>query len=173
MSKHLLFASLLAITSAGLASAQSPSAKAEVKHYRLTVVVSLGEATPSEQSFTLDVPVGPGGNGAAKISLVSGTSADASSLVQQTFECSDVHASATGLHINMAMQSDREAPAIAGIVSARRQHGEFQRQLDVALGKPTVVTNAMVLTPLGDTDPALAAKLAPPAPKITVTAVAL
>ena len=55
-------------------------------------------------------------------------------------------ASATGLHINMAMQSDREAPAIPGVVSSRRQHGDFQRQLDIALGTPTVVTNEMVLS---------------------------
>ncbi len=173
MSKHLIFASLLAISSTSLATVQAHVGSAEAKHYRLTVVVSLGQDSPVEQSFTLDVPVGPKGNGAAKISLVSGDSSDASSLVQQTLELSDVHTSATGLHINMAMQSDRQAPAIPGVVSSRHQHGEFQRQLDIALGTPTVVTKEMVLRPLGDTDPALAARFAAPAPKITVTAVAI
>ena len=173
MARQLFLASLLAISSASLANAQAPGINPEVKHYRLTVVVSLGQVSPVEQSFTLDVPVGPKGNGAAKISLVSGDTNDASSVVQQTLECSDVHVSATGLHINMAMQSDREAPAIPGVVSSRHQHGDFNRQLDIALGTPTVVTSEMVLTPLGDTDPALAAKLAPPAPKITITAVAI
>ena len=172
MSKHLVFASLLAVSLTSLATAQTPVATAEAKHYRLNVVVSLVRDSTTDQSFTLDVPVGPKGNGAAKISLISGDSSDASSLVQQTLECSDVHASATGLHINMAMQSDREAAAIPGIVSSRHQHGDFQRQLDIALGTPTVVTNEMVLTPLGDTDPALAAKLAPRL-KITITAVAI
>ena len=174
MSKHLFGAALLAIASASFASAQAPvGSSAETKHYRLTVVVSLGQVSPVEQSFTLDVPVGPKGNGAARVTLVSGDVGDSRSLVQQTFQCSNVHASATGLHINMAMQSDREAPALPGVISSRHQHAEFQRQLDLALGTPTVVTNEMVLTPLGDTDPALAARIAPPAPRITVTAVAM
>ena len=89
-------------------------------------MVSLERVSPVEQSFTLDVPVGPKRNGAAKISLVSGDTGDASSLVQETLQCSDVHVSDTGLHINIAMQSDREAPAIPGIVSSRHQHGDFQ-----------------------------------------------
>ena len=97
MSKHLVFASLLAVSLTSLATAQTPVGNAEAKHYRLTVVVSLGQDSPIEQSFTVDI----------------------------------------------------------------------------ALGTPTIVTNEMVLTPLGDTNPALAAKLAPAAPKITVTAVAI
>lgn len=175
MSKNLLLASasLLAITSIGMAQTPSSAPEAGVKHYRLTFVVSMSQNSAVEQSFTLDVPVSAGASGAAKVSLVSGSNGDAQSLIQQFVECSNVHPSATGLHVDIAMQSDREAPAIAGVVSARHQHGEFQRKIDLELGKPTVVTNEMHVTPLGNTDPALAAALAQPAPKITVTAVVI
>lgn len=173
MSKNLLLAYVLAITSAGMAQTPSNAVQVGVKHYRLTFVVTTGQNSAVEQSFTLDVPVSPGGSGAAKIDLVSGSTGDAQSLIQQSLECSGVHPSATGLHVDIAMQSDREAPAVVGVVSARHQHGEFQRKVDLELGKPTVVTNEMHAIPLGDTDPALAAALAPPAPKITVTAVAI
>ena len=173
LSRNLLLASVLAITSIGMAQIPSTTPDAGVKHYRLTFVVSMGQNSAAEQSFTLDVPVSAGRSGAAKVGLVSGSTGDAQSLVQQFLECSDVHLSATGLHVDIAMQFDREAPAIAGVVSARHQHGEFQRKVDLELGKPTVVTNEMHLIPLGDTDPALAAAVAQPAPKITVTAVVI
>jgi hypothetical protein len=161
------------MTTIGMAQTPSAAPDAGVKHYRLTFVVSLGQNDAVEQSFTVDVPVSAGRSGAAKISLVSGSSGDAQSLIQQILECSDVRPSATGLHVDIAMQSDREAPAIAGVVSARHQHGEFERKVDLELGKPTVVTNEMHVTPLGNTDPAVAAALAQPAPTITVTAIVM
>ncbi len=173
MSKKLLLASVLAITSIGMSQTPPTAPDTGVKHYRLTFVVSMGQNDATEQSFTLDVPVSTGRSGVAKLGMVSGSNGDAQSLVQQLLECSDVHASATGLHMDIAMRFDREAPAISGVVSARHQHGEFQRKVDLELGKPTVVTNEMHVTPLGDTDPAVAAAVAQPAPKITVTAVVI
>lgn len=108
--------------------------------------------------------------GAARASITSASEGDAQSFVQELLECSNVHASATGLALHITWQSDREAPAIPGIVSARYQHGEFQRNVDLELGKPTVVTERMKLMVLGSTDPALAEKLKQPTPTITVTA---
>jgi hypothetical protein len=70
--------------------------------------VSTGQNSTIEQSITLDVPVSDGGRDTAKISLASGTQGDAQSFVQQFLECTDVHPSATGLHVSITTQSDRK-----------------------------------------------------------------
>ncbi|HEY0795076.1 MAG TPA: hypothetical protein VGD64_04775, partial [Acidisarcina sp.] len=118
-------------------------------------------------------PVTPGKMGAARVNLTAGSDGDAQSVVQQLIQCSNVHASGTGLALDIAMQSDREAAAVPGVISARHQHGEFQRTVDLQLGKPTRVTDEMHFRVLGNTDPALAAALEQPAQTITVTAEAL
>lgn len=169
MPRYLALAFALAVSSIGLAQApESP-----VKHYRLTFLIDSGRGEAARQTFTLDVPVAAGKMGAAEISLISGSKGDAQSVVRQLFDCTDVHATSTGLGLHIAMQSDGEAPAIPGLVSARHQHGEFQRTVDLEIGKPTVVTQPLQFRPLGNTDPALAEKLKQPAPTITVTAEAL
>jgi len=173
MSKHFAVALALAVASAGFAQSSAQNSDSGTKHYRLTFVVDSGEGETGKQSFVLDVPVAPGKTGAARVDLISGSDGDAQSVAQQLFECSNVHASSTGLALHIAMQSDREAPAIPGFISARHQHGEFQRTVDLQIGKPTVVTQEMHFRVLGNTDPALAAKLKQPAPTITVTAEAL
>jgi hypothetical protein len=170
MSKYLALAFALAVSSAGLAQSSTQTSESAIKHYRITFVVDSGQREAATQSFVLDVPVAPGKMGAAQVSLLSGTNGDPQSIVKQLFECSDVHPTATGLALHVAMQSDREAPAIPGLVSARHQHGEFQRTVSLELGKPTVVTQEMHFRVLGNTDPALAEKLRQPAPTITVTA---
>jgi hypothetical protein len=173
MSRSLAVALAMAVSSAALAQSPAQSSEAVTKHYRLTFVVDSGQGGTGKQSFMLDVPVVPGKMGDARANLIAASEGDSQSVVQQLFECSDVHASSTGLALHIAMQSDREAPAIPGLISARHQHGEFQRTVDLLIGKPTVVTEEMHFRPLGNTDPALAAKLKHPAPTITVTAEAL
>lgn len=111
--------------------------------------------------------------GGARISLISGSDGDAQPAIQQFFQCSNVHASERGLALDIAMQSDREAPAVTGVITARHQHGRFQRTVDLQFGKPTKVTDEMQFRLLGNTNPALAAALKQPAPTITVTAEAL
>ena len=170
MSKYFAIALTLAISSIGFAQSSAQSSESGTKHYRLTFVVDSGQGEIGKQSFMLDVPVTPGKTGAARANLISGNDGDVQSVVQQLFECSNVHASSTGLALHIAMQSDREAPAIPGLVSARHQHGEFRRTVDLQIGKPTVVTQEMNFRVLGNTDPALAAKLKQPAPTIIVTA---
>jgi len=136
-------------------------------------VIDSGQGENGKQSFMLDVPVAPGKMGAAQANLKSASDGDTQSVVQELLECSNVHTSTTGLALHIALQSDREAPAIPGIVSARHQHGEFQQTVTLQIGKPTVVTEEMHFRALGNTDPALAEKLKQPAPTITVTAEAL
>jgi len=173
MSKYFAVAIALVVTSFGFAQTPTQNSDSATKHYRLTFVVDSGQGEAGKQSFMLDVPVTPGKMGAARADLISSSDGDAQSVVQQFFQCSNVHASATGLALDIAMQSDREAPAIPSVISARHQHGQFQRTVDLQLGKPTQVTGEMHFRLLGNTDPALAEVLKQPAPTITVTAEAL
>ena len=166
MLKYVIVVLALAISSMGLAQ----SSEAGMKHYRLTFVVKTGHGEAGKQSFMLDVPVAPEKMGAARASITSASEGDAQSLVQELLECSNIHESATGLALHIALQSDREAPAIPGVISTRHQHGEFQRNVDLKLGEPTVVTQEMTPMVLGSTDPSLAEKLKQPTPTITVTA---
>jgi hypothetical protein len=108
VSKNLFLAFVLASTSAGLAQTTFTAPESGIQHYRLMFTVSTGQNSTIEQSLTLDVPVSHGGRGTAKISLASGTEGDAQSFVQQFLECTDVHPSATGLHVSITTQSDRK-----------------------------------------------------------------
>jgi hypothetical protein len=173
MWKYFAVSLALAISSFGFGQTPSHNSDSGAKHYRLTFVVDSGQGEAGRQSFVLDVPVSPRTTGVARVSLISGSDGDAQSVVQQLFQCSNVHASATGLALDIAMQSDREAPAVPGVITARHQHGQFQRSVDLQLGKPTRVTEEMHFRLLGNTDPALAAALRQPVPTITVTAEAL
>jgi len=173
MAKYFAVALILAVSSFGFAQTPSQDSDSGTKHYRLTFVVDSGQGEAGKQSFVLDVPVTPGKMGAARVNLIAGSAGDAQSVVQQLFQCSNVHASATGLAPDIAMQSDRETPAVPGFISARHQHGQFQRTVDLQLGKPTQVTEEMHFRVLGNTDPSQAAALKQPAPTIIVTAEAL
>ena len=173
MSKSFTVALILAVSSFGFAQTPSQDSDSRTKHYRLTFVVDSGQGEAGKQSFVLDVPVTPGKMGTARVNLIAGSDGDAQSVVQQLLQCSNVHASATGLALDIAMQSDREAAAVPGVISARHQHAQFQRTVDLQLGKATRVTEEMHFRVLGNTDPALAAALKRPAPTITVTAEAL
>lgn len=173
MTRFLTIALALGISPLGFAQSSGHSPESAVKHYRVTFVVDSGSGESAKQSFVLDIPIASGKSGMARANLISGSDGDTTSVVRQSFECSNVHPTATGLALNIAMQSDREAPAIPGLISARHQHGEFQRAVDLEIGKPTVVTQEMHFRVLGNTDPQLAAKLKQAAPTITVTAEAL
>lgn len=173
MPRYLALALALAASSVGLAQSPTQTPDTSARHYRLTFLIDSGRGQASQQTFMFDVPVAPGKMGAAEISLISGSKGDAQSVVQQLFDCTDVHATSTGLGLHIAMKSDSEAPAIPGLVSARHRHGEFQRTVDLELNKPTVVTLPMHFQVLGNTDPVLAEKLRQPTPTITVTAEAL
>lgn len=173
MSRHFAVALTLAISVCGFAQTPSQNSDSETQHYRLTFVVDSGQGEAGKQSFVLDVPIAPRKAGAARINLISGSEGDAQSVIVQSIQCNNVHPSTTGLALDIAMQSDRESPAIPGVLSARHQHGQFQRTVDLQLGKPTLVTEEMHFRVLGKTDPKLAEKWKQPAPTIIVTAEAL
>ncbi len=170
--KKLAIAFVLGTAAACVAQTSTNAPGRQIKHYRLTFVVTGTQDRSTPQTFSLDVPVVNGQDGIARISMVSGITGDAQSGVQQTFECSGVHTSATGLAVTIAMDSEREA-IVSGSLPTRHQHGRFQRNVDLILGTPTVVTNEMHVIPLGKTDYATAVANLPPAPQITVTAVEL
>ena len=166
------FALLCALGAAVVCSAQSSSTtETTIKHFRLSFSISNQGSSQPSQSFTIDVPVAPGHPGSSAISFTSGLGSASPEV--SSWQCSDVHESATGLAIKVAMTSDGEAPAIPGVVSARHRHGAFQRSVDLVLNKPTVITKEMHVIPLGNTDPKLAAAVVGPAPQITVTATEL
>lgn len=163
------FALICTLGAAAVCAAQTNSAATPIKHYRLSFVVSYAGSSQPIQSFTIDVPVAPGHPGISAVSFASSLTGGPSP-EHSTWQCSDVKESPTGLALKIDMTSDSEAPAIPGLVSARHSHGAFQRQVDLVLNKATVVTKEMHVVPLGNTDPALAAAVARPAPQITVTA---
>ncbi len=173
MFKHLALVFAIAVSTVGFAQFPAQTSDSAPSHYRLTFVIDSGQGEAGKQSFMLEVPVVPGKMGAAAVNLVSGSKGDPQSVAQQSFECTEIHRTATGLGLHIAMQSDREVAAIPGLVSARHSHGEFQRTVDLEIGKPTVVTQPTQFKVLGNTNPALAEKLRQPAPMITVTAQAL
>lgn len=117
MAKYFAVALALTISSFGFAQTPSQNTDSGTKHYRLTFVVDSGQRETGKQSFVLDVPVTPGRMGAASVNLTSGSDGDAQSVVQQLLQCGKVHVSATGLALDIAMQSDREVPAIPGVIS--------------------------------------------------------
>ena len=170
--KKLAMALVLGTAAACIAQSSTNAPGKQIKHYRLTFVVANIQDKSAPQTFSLDVPVIDGRDGISRISMVSGITGDAQGGTQQTFECSGVHTSATGLAVTIAMDSDREA-TVSGDLPARHRHGRFQRNVDLVLGTPTVVTNEMHVIPLGNTDYATAVANLPPAPQITVTAIEL
>ncbi len=81
-------------------------------------------AQTCHRAYPLSAPTKLGGT--ARANLTTASEGDSQSVVQQLFECSDVHASSTGLEMHIAMQSDRVAPAIPGLVSARPSMEKIQ-----------------------------------------------
>lgn len=148
--------------------AQAPSTDTgSAKHFRITFAISyVGSPQPS-QSFSIEVPVSSDRPGVATANLGSALAGDTSPQTVAV-QFTDIHESSNGLGLKISMTSDSES-RVAGIDEPVHHHGVFDRQVDLALDKPTVVTNEMHLIPLGKTDMATARAVAPPAPQITVT----
>jgi hypothetical protein len=69
------------------------------------------------------------------------------------------------------METVTSEPALSATEPIHHQMN-FERSVDIVLGKSTRITEDMQRKALGTTDPAVANAL-PPAPQITVTAVAM
>jgi len=165
---------LLTLCMTGFCAAQLPAAAAQTqaKHYRLTFVLSYGQGQQPSQTFVLDVPVTQDRAGVAGTSTVSGLTGDPAGNAQETLECTEVRESATGLAANVAFSTNSIVAPLPGSREPQHRNLTFRRQVDLALGTPTRITEEMHVIPLGKDGAAYAAKL-PAAPQIMVTAVAL
>ena len=165
-------AAILILCGAGICLAQSNGlSKQAPKHYRLTFVLTYPQNQQPSQSFVLDVPVLADHPGMSGMSMASGPAGMVEGSMQENLQCTDVHASATGLaaKVNFVVDSV-PSELLPGMTEPLHRHLVFERQIDVAIGKPTRITQEMHVQKLGkDTPPALATP--PPAPQITVTAV--
>jgi len=168
---------LLTLCAAGICAAQPSMAVAQstpiqTKHYRLTFVLNYPKEQQPSQTFVLDVPVTHDRPGMAGSTTASGLTGDPESSVQENLQCTEVQESATGLAARIAFSMDSMAQPLPGSTEPLHRNLTFNRQVDVALGKPTRITDELHIIPLGKGDGANANTL-PPAPQITVTAIEL
>ena len=105
------------------------------------------------------------------MSLVTGSTGKTEGSVQENLQCTDVHESDTGLAAKVSFTSDNVSlEPLPGATEPLHHHLAFQQQIDLALGKPTLITKEMHRVWLKKGDEALA-NYFPEAPQITVTAV--
>lgn len=152
------------------ALAQSP--QSQLKHYRLTFVLSYPQGDSPSQTFILDVPVARDHAGMAGSTTTSSLIGRPESAIQENLECTDVQESNTGLSAKVAFSMESTAQPLPGSTGPRHSNLTFNRQIDVELNKPTRITEEMHATPLRKGDEVYANAL-PPAPQITVTATVL
>jgi hypothetical protein len=169
-------AAVFALCVAGVWAAQPPTAVAQSaqsasKHYRLTFVLTYPEGTHAPQSLVLDVPVSSERAGMSGMSLATGLTGQVERSVQESLQCTDVKESETGLaaKVTFTMETVTSEPALSATEPIHHQLN-FDRSVDLVLGKPTRITEEMQRRVLGKTDPTVANAL-PAAPQITVTAV--
>ena len=143
---------------------------AATKYYRITFAITAGTSQPP-QSVSIEVPVSAERSGVASLHLESGFAGEAIPR-SLTVQCSGVHESAKGIGLKISVKSESEAPPRPGITEPIVQERVFERQVDLTLNTPTVVTEAAKqMVPLGSTNPHSAATSTQP--RITVTATEL
>lgn len=168
---------LLTLCVAGICGAQPPvavaqSATHQTKHYRLTFVLNYPNGQQPSQTLVLDVPVTHDRPGMAKSATTSGLTGQPESSVQENLQCTEVQESATGLAVKVAFSMDSWAQPLPGSTESIVHNLTFNRQVDLALGKPTRITEQLHAMPVGKNGEAPANAL-PPEPQITVTAIEL
>ena len=172
--KKLVMLSTL-VFAAGVCAAQSQSAAnpAPAKQYRLTFVLSYPNGQPS-QSFSVDVAVPAGQTGIANILAASGPTASPEVTERQTIYCNNVHESPAGIAASVAIATDKVRPPLPGMSEPLHQHMEFNKKFDVALDKPTRISEPLHYMTLNK---GVATEAPMPAddatPQITVTASAI
>jgi hypothetical protein len=170
-----ILAATLTLCTVTLCGAQSPSPTAAAKHYRLTVVLSDAQDKSAAQSFVVDVPVSADHTGQAEMNLVSGPTDQAENAVRQTFKCTGVHASQTGLAAKISYVMDSVSPEpVPGSSEHLVSHFVFEKQIDLPLAVATAITDTKSLKPLQPLGNAQGEPTRRPAPlQITVTATEL
>jgi len=168
-------AAILALCAVGVCAAQTAATAAHpaAKHYRLTFVLAYPDGKLPSQSFALDVPLVPGRSSVSSMTASGASTGQPGGSYQENLQCLDIHETETGLaaKVDFSMDSVPLDP-LPGITEPRHSQLVFERQIDVALGKPTLITNEMHRMPLKKGDEVYTNAL-PPAPQITVTATEL
>ncbi len=161
---------ILTLSAAGVYAAQSPQPNAiAAKHYRLTILLSNPQNQASSQRFVFDVPVAPDHPGQAEMNLTSGPIGQAGISPKQTFKCTEVHASQTGLAANVSYTMDSVSPEpVPGSKEHLVSHFIFEKQVDLPLGSAIEITDVKKLKPIDGSQTPRPAPL-----RITVTATAL
>jgi hypothetical protein len=154
------------------ARATAQSTQTTIKHFRLTFVLSYPQGQQPSQSFVLDVPVMRDRSGMSGMSMAAGSTGEVVGSVQENLQCTDVQESATGLAAKVAFTMDSVLEPLPNSTEPLHRQLTFNRQIDVALGKETRITNEMHVMPLGKADKA-SPNAPPAAPQISVTAIEL
>ena len=162
---------VLCTASACLAQA-APATQTSPTRYRLTFLLSDPQGQQPSQSIVLDVPVMPGHMGNATMTQVSGVTDQEESRFQKRLSCTDVHTSATGLAVDVTYAEESVRAPMPDSTEPIHRQLNFERKVDLVLGKPMQITQEMHVKQLKKGDAAIA-PAAPPATQITVTAAAL
>ncbi len=101
------------------------------------------------------------------MSLVSGLAGQSTGSVEESLQCTEVRESATGLAAKIVFAMHTQVDE--NLSEPIHHQLNFNREIDVALGSPTRITEEMHHIPLGKSSEAYANAL-PAAPAITVTA---
>ena len=152
-------------------TADAPASAAKLRHFRLTFVLTYANNQQPVQSFALDVPVLPDRPGATSMHLAAGPTGQVEGSMQQNLECTDVHISAAGLAAKISFSIDRvPLEHLPGIDEPLHNQMNLERKVDLALGKPTVITEELQAKPLDNSADTIA-HAQPAPPQITLTVV--
>ena len=167
-------AALLALSATAACAAKpadAPVRPTKLRHFRLTFVLTYANNQQPAQSFALDVPVLPDRPGATSMHLAAGPTGQVEGSMQQNLECTDVHISAAGLAAKISFSIDRvPLEHLPGIDEPLPNQMTLERKVDLALGKPTVITEELQAKPLDNSADTIA-HAQPAPPQITLTVV--
>ena len=173
MKKLVMLGTLVFVSSLCSAQTKPTTTTAAPKQYRLTFTLSYPNGQPS-QIYSVDVAVPAGQTGIANILAASGSTANPEVMERQTIYCNDVHESPTGIAASVAIATDKVRPPLPGMTEPLHQHIEFNKKFDVALDKPTRISEPLHYMTLNK---GVATEAPMPAddatPQITVTASAI
>jgi hypothetical protein len=139
------------------------------KHFRLTFVLTYPQGGQPQQSFVLDVPVTHERSGTSSMSLAAGPTVQLKEVCRKT-------SSVPTCMIHRQVSQPRWPSACIACRQNRcpipplHHQLTFERQVDLALGEPTPITEQMHAIPLRKENKSLP-NTPPAAPQITVTAV--
>jgi hypothetical protein len=139
------------------------------KHFRLTFVLTYPQQAQAGQSIVLDVPVSSDRPGTSSMTLAAGLTGQEEGSVEQNLQCTEVHESKTGLAAKVVFTMNRVLEPLPNSTEPLHRQLTFDRQIDLPLDQPTLITQEMHIKPLGGGDPSPSNNTPPAPPQITVT----